>query len=52
MYSVSHTTRPQGSRESHGRDYYFINEMTFNRASDAVSSKKSIPFYHSIVNVP
>uniref|UniRef100_A0A1X7VB09 Guanylate kinase-like domain-containing protein n=2 Tax=Amphimedon queenslandica TaxID=400682 RepID=A0A1X7VB09_AMPQE len=32
MQRVSHTTRPQGSRESHGRDYYFINEATFERA--------------------
>ena len=35
--SVSHTTRPQGSRESHGRDYYFINEVTFDRALETVS---------------
>ena len=35
--SVSHTTRPQGSRESHGRDYYFINEATFDRALETVS---------------
>ena len=33
---VSHTTRPQGADESHGRDYYFINDTTFKRAVDAV----------------
>ncbi|CAI8019545.1 Leucine-rich repeat and guanylate kinase domain-containing protein [Geodia barretti] len=29
---VSHTTQPQGPRQGHGRDYYFIDEGTFNRA--------------------
>ena len=35
-YSVSHTTRPQGQRESHGRDYYFIDDGTFDRALKSV----------------
>ena len=34
--SVSHTTRPQRDRESHGRDYYFIDESTFTRAAKSV----------------
>ena len=37
IYRVSHTTRPQGPRESHGRDYYFIDENTFERAHKSVS---------------
>jgi Leucine-rich repeat (LRR) protein/guanylate kinase len=29
---VSHTTQPQEPRQSHGRDYYFIDDGTFDRA--------------------
>lgn len=40
-YSVSHTTRPQGPRESHGRDYYFIDDGTFTRALESVRTQWS-----------
>lgn len=30
---VSHTTRVQRAKESHGRDYYFIDKSTFQRAA-------------------
>lgn len=35
--SVSHTTCCQKPKESHGRDYYFIDESTFERAAKSVS---------------
>ena len=35
---VSHTTRPQRPKESHGRDYFFINDSTFSIASSSVSA--------------
>ena len=41
--SVSHTTRPQGPKESHGRDYYFIDEGTFDRAVKSVRIQLHTP---------
>ena len=37
LHSISHTTRPQTSGESHGREYYFIDTVTFQRAVESVS---------------
>jgi len=34
-YSVSHTTRPPRPGETHGKDYYFINESEFVDMIDA-----------------
>ncbi len=31
MHSISFTTRPPRSHEVNGRDYYFVNEATFER---------------------
>ena len=33
-YSISHTTRRPRVGEQEGRDYYFVNEETFNRMAD------------------
>ena len=32
FFSLSHTTRAQRSKESHGRDYLFIDNATFSKA--------------------
>ena len=34
---MSHTTCCQKAKESHGRDYYFIDDITFERATKSVS---------------
>ena len=42
LYSVSHTTRQQRSKESHGRDYFFIDNNTFSKAMKKVCSMCAI----------
>jgi len=42
---VSHTTRPQQFKESHGRDYYYIDESTFDRAAKSVSGVNYLGLY-------
>ena len=37
--SVSHTTCCQKPKESHGRDYYFIDDSTFERAAKSVGNE-------------
>ncbi len=44
---MSHTTRQQSAEESHGRDYYFIDDSTFTRAAMSVSLHKYT--LHSII---
>ena len=43
-HRVSHTTRPQQSKESHGRDYYYIDESTFDRATKSVRGNSLCTF--------